>query len=98
MKPHILHPEADREYEEAARYYADVSPELGGRFYDEIERLIAEVRQMPGTFRFIRKPARRHFSREFPYGIIYVERPDDIWIIAVIPLRRKTHYWTHRLD
>jgi hypothetical protein len=51
---------------------------LGGRFYDEIERLIAEVKQMPGTFRFIRKPARRHFSREFRYCIIYVDRPDGI--------------------
>ena len=51
----------------------------------------------PGTFRFIRQPARRHFTREFPYGIIYVERPADIWILAVMPLRRKPGYWQHRL-
>jgi toxin ParE1/3/4 len=62
-----------------------------------IDQLIAEAGASPGTFRFIRKPARRHFSREFPYGIIYVERPDDIWILAVMPLRRKPGYWQHRL-
>jgi len=31
------------EFAEAAQYHADLNPELGGRFYDEIERLIAEV-------------------------------------------------------
>jgi hypothetical protein len=97
VKPPILHPEARAEYREAALYYATIMPELGGRFYDEIERLIAEACLSPGTFRFIRKPARRHFTREFPYGIIYVERPDDIWILAVMPLRRKPAYWQHRL-
>jgi plasmid stabilization system protein ParE len=97
VKPHALHPEADAEYEEAVRHYASITPELGNRFYDEIERLIAEASRTPGTFRFIREPARRHFTREFPYGIIYVERPDDIWILAVMPLRRKPGYWQHRL-
>ncbi len=43
MKPHRFHPEADEEYANAAAHYARVSPELGGRFYDEIERAIAEV-------------------------------------------------------
>ena len=98
MKPVILHREALEEFDAAAAHYASISPAVGQRFYDVIDRLIAQASASPGTYRFIRKPARRHFSREFPYGIIYVERPDDIWIIAVIPLRRKPHYWTHRLD
>ena len=81
----------------AAAAYAEIDPALGQRFYSVIDRLIAEACQSPGTFRMIRKPARRHFSRDFPYGIIYVERPDDIWILAVMPLHRKPGYWTHRL-
>ncbi len=85
------------EFIEALEYFTDISPELGNRFYDVINQLIAEAGASPDTFRFIRKPARRHFSREFPYGIIYVERPDDIWILAVMPLRRKPGYWQHRL-
>ena len=97
MKPHSLHPEADQEYAEAAQHYADISPELGGRFYDEIERLIAEACERPKTFRQIRPPVRRHFTREFSYGILYVERPDDIWILAVMPLHREPDYWVHRL-
>ena len=98
MKPAAFHREADAEFIEALQYYTDISPELGGRFYDIINRLIAEACASPGTFRFIRKPARRHFTREFPYGIIYVERPEDIWILAVMPLSRKPGYWQHRLS
>jgi toxin ParE1/3/4 len=97
VKPPAFHPEARIELIEAARYYAAIQPGLGQRFYAVIDQLIAEAGASPGSFRFIRKPARRHFSREFPYGIIYVERPDDIWILAVMHLRRKPGYWQHRL-
>lgn len=97
MKPHALHPEADQEYAEAAQHYAEISPELGVRFYDEIERLIAEACNAPATFRQIHPPVRRHFTCEFPYGILYVERADDIWILAVMPLHREPNYWVRRL-
>jgi len=97
VKPPAFHPEARIELIEATRYYAAIHPELGQRFYAVIDHLIAEACASPGTFRFIRQPARRDFSGEFPYGIIYVESPDDIWILAVMHLRRKPGYWQHRL-
>lgn len=98
MKPYDFHPEARVEFAEAVLYYAAINPELGNRFYNEIERLIAEACKAPATFRIIRAPARRHFTREFPYGIIFVERPDDLWILAVMPLQREPGYWAHRLQ
>ena len=98
MKPFAFHREADAEFIKALQHYAGISPELGGRYYDEIYRLISEAGKSPGMFRFIRKPARRHFTREFPFGIIYVERPDDHWILAVMPLHREPGYWQHRLN
>jgi len=97
VKPPAFHPEARIEFAEAALYYASILPDLGRRLHDEINRLIIDACRAPGTFRFIRKPARRHFTREFPYGIIYVERPDDIWILAVMHLHREPGYWTHRM-
>lgn len=45
MKPHVFHPAADEEYTLAVQRYAAVTPELGSRLYDEIERLIHEVRR-----------------------------------------------------
>ena len=98
MKPHSFHLEAEEEYARAAADYARISPKLGGRFYDEIERLIAEVRARPSMYRFIRKPVRRHFTYVFPYGILYVDRPEEVRIVAVMHLRSKPLYWTHRVD
>ena len=40
MKPHVFHPEASEEYTEAVHHYADITPELGGRFYDAVEGLL----------------------------------------------------------
>ncbi|MEJ1972549.1 MAG: hypothetical protein WDM96_08860 [Lacunisphaera sp.] len=97
MKPAAFHPEAKIEFAEAAQYYASILPELGRRFHDEMSRLISEAGQSPTVFRFIREPARRHFTRNFPYGIIYVERPDDIWLLAVMHLHRAPGYWHQRL-
>jgi hypothetical protein len=96
-KPHGFHREAEAEYVQAARDYAEISPELGGRFYDEMERLISEVCQWPAMYRYIRLPIRRHFSTEFPYGILFEDRPDHVRIVAVMPLHRDPEYWLHRL-
>ena len=46
-------------------YYTRIYPELGGRFYDEMERLIQEVRREPQRFRQFDPPAQRHFSNVF---------------------------------
>ena len=98
MKPHGFHREAREEYVQAAQDYAAVSPELGGRFYDEIERLIAEVCQWPEAYRCIRPPVRRHFSTTFPYGILYENKPNVVRILAVMPLHRDPDYWVHRIE
>lgn len=52
MKPHSFHPDA-------AAYYAGIEPELGGRFYDEMERLIQDIRKQPNLFRLWSPPIRR---------------------------------------
>ena len=51
MKAHVFHPEADTEYAHAAAYYTELSAGLGGRFYDEIERVISEIANAPHRFR-----------------------------------------------
>jgi len=62
---HLLHPEADEEFAGAVRYYSGISPELGVRFYREMERLLREVCADPERFRKFDAPARRHFSPRF---------------------------------
>jgi hypothetical protein len=97
VKPHTFHREADEEYAEAAAHYADISPELGGRFYDEIEHLIAEACSAPRRYRRIDGDVRRHLATDFPYALLYLDEPDRVWIVAVMPLKRDPNYWKHRL-
>jgi plasmid stabilization system protein ParE len=93
----VIHEEAQAEFDVALDYYLSISPDLAVRFYREIERLMMEVCARPELFRQFDPPARRHFSDRFPYGVIYVLKPDHLWIVAVMPLHREPGYWKHRL-
>lgn len=75
MKP-LLHPEADEEFAGAVRYYSEISPELGVRFYREMERRFREICADPERFRRFDPPARRHFSRDVPCAVIFLEKPE----------------------
>ena len=94
----LLHPEADEEFAGAVRYYSQISPELGLRFCHEMERLFREIGAHPKRFHKFDPPARRHFSRDFPYAVIFLEKFDYLWIVAVMHMKRRPGYWRARLD
>lgn len=98
MKPYAFHPEANQDYVAAATYYFRIDAELGRRFYDEMERLIGEIRSQPDRFRLFEASTRRHFSDVFPYAIIYVDQNDRILIIAVMHFKRLPGYWKSRTE
>lgn len=93
----LLHHEADEEFAAAVRYYSEISPELGVRFYREMERLFYETCAAPERFHKFDPPARRHFSRDFPYAVIFLEKPDSVWIVAVMNMKQRPGYWRERL-
>jgi plasmid stabilization system protein ParE len=97
VKPTIFHPQADDEFAEAVARYAEIAPGLGDRFYDTIGRLVAEIETAPQLHRPWRHGTRRHFTREFPYALIYLERPDRIMVLAVAHFKRRPDYWRERL-
>jgi toxin ParE1/3/4 len=97
VKPYRFHREADAEFTTALRNYAEISPELGDRFYDEIEQLIAQICKHPQRFREFDPPARRNLAKDFPYTLIYLDEPDYVWIVAVMHLHREPGYWRERL-
>ncbi len=97
MKPYRFQREADEEFTEALRHYFGINPELGGRFYDEIERLIDKARLHPRRYREFDPPARRLLAQDFPYALVYLDEPDCVWVIAVMHLKRQPGYWRQRL-
>jgi len=96
VKP-LLHHEADEEFAGAVVHYSEIAPELGVRFYREMERLFREICNDPERFRRFDPPARRHFSRAFPYAVIFLDKPEVIWIVAVMHMKRRPGYWRARL-
>jgi len=97
VKPYAFHPDAEVEYTQAAQYYAAVAPDLGVRFYDEIERLITQARRQPNRFFRFSPPAQRVLARKFPYSVIYLDESDRVWILAVMHAKRRPGYWRRRL-
>jgi len=98
MKPTVVHPDADAEFTAAVDNYAAISPMLGARFNDEIDRLVAEIRRAPLRYRQYDPPARRNLARHFPYAVVYLDEPDRVWIVAVMHPHREPNHWKYRIE
>ncbi len=97
MKPVTFHPEARLELTAAGRYYAKRGSGAAQHFYEEIDEVIAEVRARPTLRRMFDPPARRHSGPVFPYCVIYLDRPDSVWVVAVMHFKQEPGYWRDRL-
>lgn len=93
----ILHPEAEAEFEDAALYYARREAGLGVRFVDAIESGFRQIERSPFTWRMIREDIRRLLVKTFPYGIVYAPVAEEIFVLAVMHLKREPDYWAGRL-
>ena len=98
MNPFRFHRKADAEFAEAAAHYAGISPDLGRRFCEAIRGIISEICAAPSRHRAILPPVRRHFRPLFPYAVLYIDRPDCVWIVSVSAFRRDPSHWRDRLD
>jgi toxin ParE1/3/4 len=93
----VLHPQADAEFLLAQQRYTDASPPLGRRFYDEIASVFRRIIEHPLHDKQFDLPARRLFANGLPYAVVYVVRPDILWIIAVMHVRREPGYSRERM-
>jgi len=94
----ILHPEAQQELRNAALYYEQQELGLGGRFVDATQSGFRQIERSPFTWRCIRGDIRRFLVKTFPYGIVYAPVDDQIFILAVMHLKREPDYWFGRLE
>jgi hypothetical protein len=98
VKPYRFDRHADADFTAASLHYAAVSTELGQRFYRHVHGLLAEVCAAPLRFRAFMPPARRHFRLPFPYAVVYIDKPDHVWVIGISPFKRSPGYWRERMD
>ena len=94
----IYHPAARAELRDAAAYYEANRYGLGRKFLAAVDEAVAHICGHPQMGAVIHSPYRRFLVRKFPYGIIYRETGDTIYIVAVMHLRRKPAYWMSRVN
>jgi toxin ParE1/3/4 len=96
-----LHSEATAELADSVSFYRDRG---GGRLADRFKQHVLQgynaiianpdryppERDVPGVQKFRLK--------HFPFSILYINRPDHIWIVAIAHGSRKPGYWKDRIS
>ena len=91
-----FHPDAEEEFNEAIEYYEDIDSELGYDFALEVLATIKRSVEFPKAWPVLEGDIRRSLVRRFPYGVLYSEEQDGIFIIAIMSLHREPGYWKNR--
>lgn len=96
MTPSVS-PEADRELNEGAVYYArEGGRELGLAFIAEFERSLNLLCLHPHIGAPWRNQRRRFSLRRFPYSLFYYLRDDELRVVAIAHHRQRPGYWAGR--
>ena len=96
MKDFVFHPEARAEYDSAGLYIEGERPGYGSLFWDVADRLIDTIRENPALFPKKRNGVQFCYMGMFRYNIVYLNREDDVVILAVAHTSRKPGYWKMR--
>ena len=99
MKPFQFSKPASVELTAAIRWYERQRTGLGGDLFDAIVATIDLIRTHPeiGVARPERLPSRQMAVNGFPYRVVYRIREQDVYVVAIAHMRRRTDYWKHRL-
>jgi len=93
----LFHPDAELEFNEAIDYYEGVAYGLGLDFSIEVANAIARIAAFPKAWPVIEDGIRRALVKRFPYGVLYSEDQEKIYIVAVMHLHRNPGYWKQRI-
>jgi len=93
--------DAEGEIREAALWYEDHRPGLGGKFLDSVDDIMERIARNPQQFsRYEGKELSRDFRRarlpDFPYLAVFQIRQNEILVVAVAHTSREPGYWNDR--
>jgi plasmid stabilization system protein ParE len=92
-----FHPEAEEEFLAAIDFYEQREKNLGLDFAIEVHAAIDRAAEHPKAWPILKDDVRRCQTRRFPYGVLYSEESNGIFILAVMHLHRDPDYWKQRL-
>ena len=91
-----FHPDAEAEFIKAIEYYENIEAGLGFDFAVEVHFTIQRAVSFPKAWPVIDGEIRRSLVRRFPFGVLYSEEKEGIFIAAVMNLHRHPEYWKDR--
>jgi toxin ParE1/3/4 len=91
-----FHKLAEKELNEAAKYYNEARPALGEDFLAEIRRCIQLIVDYPEAGPAASGSIRRWLARRFPYAVVYSVKPEKIRVLAIMHMKRHPLYWLGR--
>lgn len=95
---YLFHPEAEMEFVEAISYYEECERGLGEDFSLEVNSTIRNILAFPTAWSKLDDTVYRCLTNRFPFGILYSIEQQEIFILAVMHLRRHPDYWKHRVS
>lgn len=92
----IIRDAAEKDIEQAYKWYEDKKIGLGINFISEIESLIARIAKQPKLYAKVFKNIRRVLCKRFPYAVYYMKTQSNVIIIGVLHQKRSPMIWQNR--
>jgi len=92
----IFHPDIRNEVQTAYDWYKVKTSDLGEEFLKELDLAFELIQKQPLTWPGLSDNFRKYLLKRFPFGVIYKVDNSNIYILAVMHLRRKPGYWKRR--
>ncbi|MGH8280813.1 MAG: type II toxin-antitoxin system RelE/ParE family toxin [Gammaproteobacteria bacterium] len=96
MKLRFLQP-ASTELTESVAYYEEQLAGLGEIFEQEVSAALSRIQRYPHAWHPLSHRARVFRLKQFPFGVIYEARENEILIVAIAHQHRRPGYWESRL-
>ena len=96
-RPVHLLPEAERELEDAFRWYERQRSGLGLEFLLAFEAAVENLRRLPEGHELVALRTRKALLRRFPYLVLYAVEAERVLITALFHGRRDPRRWSDRV-
>ena len=95
----VIRARAEADIHEAALWYNEQTPGLGGAFLLEVDAALQRAGENPYAFlRLCRRPeVRRVLMARFPYRIFFLLLPEAVIVIRVLHGARHDREWQRRV-
>ena len=95
--PINVRPAAQRDLDDAARWYESQRQGLGGEFLDEFLSVTSRISEGPLAYPEVGRAARRAMLRRFPFGVFYRIANGTVVVVAVMHSSRNPRRWMERV-